>query len=79
MARGIHGLLTVSAGPAMPKPKGLMAVSGVAYPQGGQPAAIFYPLGYPNHMGLVFAKDYETKWVRNGINFSYCIIKSLCK
>jgi hypothetical protein len=28
------------------------AVSGVARPQGKQPAAVFYPLGYPTPYGL---------------------------
>jgi hypothetical protein len=28
-------------------PDGLTAVWGVARPQGGQPAAVFFPLGYP--------------------------------
>jgi hypothetical protein len=28
-------------------PNGLTAVWGVAFPQGGRPAAIFFPLGYP--------------------------------
>jgi hypothetical protein len=55
--RDIHGLPKVSPGPAMPDPytpcgraippNRLMAVWGVARPQGGRPAAIFFPLGYP--------------------------------
>jgi hypothetical protein len=28
-------------------PNGLMAIWGVARPQGGHPAAVFFPLGYP--------------------------------
>jgi hypothetical protein len=40
MVRGIHELPKVSPGPAMPDPSTLLC-------QGEQPAAIFYPLGYP--------------------------------
>jgi hypothetical protein len=42
MARGIQELPKVSPGPAMPDPS----------MQGGRPAAIFYPLGYPTPYGL---------------------------
>jgi hypothetical protein len=31
---------------------GLTAFSGMAHPQGGQPAAVFHPLGYPTPYGL---------------------------
>jgi hypothetical protein len=58
MAKGGHGLLKVSLGPALVDPStlcgrvtpenGLMAVSGVACPQGGQPATVFYPFGHPS-------------------------------
>jgi hypothetical protein len=34
-------------------PNGLTAVWGVARPQGGRPAAIFFPLGYPFPYGPV--------------------------
>jgi len=47
MARGIHRLPKVSTGLAIPDP------SGVARPQGVQPAAISYPLGYPTPYGPV--------------------------
>jgi hypothetical protein len=57
MGRGIHGLPKVSCGSAMPDPlyalqaghppNGLTAIWGVAHPQGGRPAAVFFPLGYP--------------------------------
>jgi hypothetical protein len=49
IARGIHGLPKVSPWPAMPDPSMPCgrAVSGVARSQGGRPAAVFYPLGYP--------------------------------
>jgi hypothetical protein len=50
--RGIHGLPKVSPGPAKPDP--YTAVLGVARPQGGQPAAVFFPLGYPFPYGPVF-------------------------
>jgi hypothetical protein len=39
--RGIHGLPKVSCGPALPNP----------YTQGGQLAAICFPLGYPTPYG----------------------------
>jgi hypothetical protein len=63
MVRGIHRLLKVSPVPAMPDPSTPcrwatlemaiteMAVSGVAHLQGGRPAAVFYPLGYPTPYG----------------------------
>jgi hypothetical protein len=38
-----------------PPLKGLMVVSGVAQPQGGLLAAVFYPFGYPTpyaHVGI---------------------------
>jgi hypothetical protein len=59
MARGGHGLPKVSPGSAMPYPStpagratpktalGPMAVSGVASPQGGRPAGVFYPFSHP--------------------------------
>jgi len=34
-----------------PPPNGLTAVLGVARPQGGWPAAVFFPLGYPTPYG----------------------------
>jgi hypothetical protein len=60
-AKGGHGLPGVSPGPAIPYPSTpcgwttpeialyyiVIAVSGVAHPQGGQPAAVFYPFGHP--------------------------------
>jgi hypothetical protein len=62
MARGAHGLTTVSSGPAMPDPDtplwvghprvSLMAVSGVARLQGGCPAAVFYPVWTPHAIRL---------------------------
>jgi hypothetical protein len=54
IAKGGHGLPKVSPRPAMhdtstpygwPTPE--TALSGVACPQGGRPAAIFYPFGHP--------------------------------
>jgi hypothetical protein len=49
VARGIHGLPKVSPGPVMPDPPMPCgrATPGVACPQGGPPAAVFNPLGYP--------------------------------
>jgi hypothetical protein len=54
MARGGHGLHTVSLGPAMPFPSTPRrratpetAISWVASPQGRRPVAVFYPLGHP--------------------------------
>jgi hypothetical protein len=57
MARGGHGLPKVSPGPAMPDPstpwgratpeKPLRPFKGVALPQGGRPAAVFFPFGHP--------------------------------
>jgi hypothetical protein len=61
MARGIHGLPKVS--PGLPSPtflrlaggppqNGLTVAFRVARLQGGQPAAVLYPLGYPTPYGL---------------------------
>jgi hypothetical protein len=53
LARGDHGLPQVLLGPAMPNPSTpcRRATSetavGLARPQGGWPAAVFYPLGRP--------------------------------
>jgi hypothetical protein len=63
MARGVHGLPKVLPWPIIPNPftpcgwatpkKGLMAVSGVACPQGGRTAPVFYPFRYPMPYGPV--------------------------
>jgi hypothetical protein len=57
MARAGHGLPQVSPWAAIPDPStpcgratpqnDLTAVWGVAHPQGGRPAAVFYPFGHP--------------------------------
>jgi hypothetical protein len=56
MERGGHVLPKVYLGPSCctllrpvggPPLKGLTAVSGVARPQGGRPAALFYPFVHP--------------------------------
>jgi hypothetical protein len=54
--RGIHELPKVSPGPAMPNPYtpcGRATPDGLTplRPQDGQPAAVFYPLGYPTPNG----------------------------
>jgi hypothetical protein len=59
MARGIHGLPKVSPRHAqlfyalrVDQPQnGFPADTGVARPQGGQHAVVFYPLGYPTPYG----------------------------
>jgi hypothetical protein len=53
MARGGHGLPQVSHESVVPYPPGLMAVSGVASPQGGRPAAVVYPLDTPRRTPMV--------------------------
>jgi hypothetical protein len=40
---------------------GLMAVSGVARPLGGQPAAVFYPLGHPTPYAYVVGQEAEAE------------------
>ena len=73
MARGSHGLPKVSPGPAMPDPSTPsgwatpeMAILGVANTggEGGGPAAIFYPLGYPLPYGpaMKYAPHIGVKW-----------------
>jgi hypothetical protein len=42
-----HGLPKVSPGPAMPCEGATPETAGVARPQGGQPAAVFFPFGHP--------------------------------
>jgi hypothetical protein len=69
MARGGHGLPKVSHGPAMPNPStpfgratpeiALRSVSGVTHPQGGQPAAVFYPFGHPTP--YAYERDRDTR------------------
>jgi hypothetical protein len=64
MERGGHGLPKKSLGLAMPNPSTLcgratpkMTVSWMARLQGGQPPAVFYPIGYP----IPYAHEWEEK------------------
>jgi hypothetical protein len=36
-----------------------MAISGVAHPQGGRPAAVFYLFGHPTPYAYVHSPDFE--------------------
>jgi YD repeat-containing protein len=68
MARGGHGLPKVSLGLAMPYPFApwgrATPQTGMAYPQGGQPAAVFYPFGHP----LPYAYDFSSRSIKDRVN-----------
>jgi hypothetical protein len=76
MARGIHGLPKVSPGLAMPNPKTFMAVSGVVRTQGGRPAAVFYPLGYPTLYGP--GRDFHDGRRPKFVNFAIEYFSGVC-
>jgi hypothetical protein len=81
MGKGIHGYLKVSWGTRHARPlcalgaghppNGLTAVWGVAHPQGGRRAAVFFPLGYPFSYGsassTVFQVGSRGSWESNSI------------
>jgi hypothetical protein len=86
-ARGIHGLPKVLCSAAMPNPfmpcgraTPLTAIWGVARPQGGQAAAVFFPLGYPTSYGPVLHAWIHTEDnMRRTLQVSYMIRGTMLK